>query len=187
MVRARRTDRGPAPSGSAPAGCRHGTRPRCRLRRAACAAVRCTIVRRPRCVQTVFLLASTALSFGRRTPLQRRAAALTLPAFGRWPEQIGVQPQPGDHADMAADSGKQAQRREAAVGDEDQTAIGQPAFGLQDRLASPVGQRLVPLAMCLAPSRGRGKDRQERQSPRPAWPRVSAQQPSATASAGRWS
>jgi hypothetical protein len=38
---------------------------------------------------------------------------------------------------VAADSGQQAERREAAVGDEYQTATWQPAFGLQDRLPSP--------------------------------------------------
>ena len=125
-------------------------------------------------VQTVFLLARRALSVGRRRPFQRGAAALTLPAFGGRLEQGGIQPQPGDHADMAADRGEQAQRREAAVGDEDEAAIGQPAFGLQDGLPRPVGQRLVPLAMGLAPARGWGKHGQERQRPASGRTRVSA-------------
>src|ERR1700733_2596089 len=71
---------------------------------------------------------------------------------------------------MAADSGQQLERREAAVGDEYQTAIWQPAFGLQDRLPSPRRQRLVALAIGFAPAcRGR-QDRQERQRPSPFGP-----------------
>ena len=95
------------------------------------------------------------------TPLQRRAAPLTWPAFGCWAEQAGIQPQPGDHTDIAADDGKQFERREAVVGDEYQTAIWQPAFGLQDRLPGPRRQRLVALAIGFAPAcRGR-QDRQD--------------------------
>ncbi len=63
-------------------------------------------------------------------PLQRGAAPLTRPTLGRWPEQIGVYPQPGDHANMVTDSGQQIKRCKAAVGNEDQTSVGQPASGL---------------------------------------------------------
>lgn len=48
-------------------------------------------------------------------PVQRRAAPLTWPAFGCRPEQAGVQPQPGDHTDTAADGGQQPERRDAVV------------------------------------------------------------------------
>jgi hypothetical protein len=41
--------------------------------------------------------------------------------LGRWPEQVGVQPQASDHADPAADSGQQVERGDAAVGDEYRT------------------------------------------------------------------
>ena len=71
---------------------------------------------------------------------------------------------------MAADSGQQFERREAAVGDEYQTAIWQPAFGLQDRLPGPRRQRLVALAIGFAPARRGRQDRQERQSPCPLGP-----------------
>src|SRR6202020_163933 len=98
-----------------------------------------------------------------RPTLQWRAAPLTWPAFGCWPEQAGVQPQPGDQTDITADGGPQLERREAVVGDEYQTAIWQPAFGLQDRLPSPRRQRLVVLAIGFAPARRGCQDRQERQ------------------------
>ena len=38
---------------------------------------------------------------------------------------------------MATDSGQQAERSEATVSNDSQTAIWQPAFGLQDRLPGP--------------------------------------------------
>ena len=46
----------------------------------------------------------------------------------------------------------------------------QLAFGLQDRLACPVGQRLVSLPVGLAPPRRWGENGQERQRPVPARP-----------------
>ena len=77
------------------------------------------------------------------TPLQRGTSALTLPAPRRRLEQGGIQPEPGDHTDVAAHRGQQFERCEAAVGDKDEQTVGQPAFGLQDRLPRPVGQRLA--------------------------------------------
>ena len=91
------------------------------------------------------------------TPLQRGTSALTLPAPRRRLEQGGIQPEPGDHTDVAAHRGQQFERCEAAVGDKDEQTVGQPAFGLQDRLPRPVGQRLVPLAVLLAPPRRWGE------------------------------
>ena len=103
-------------------------------------------------------------------PLQRGAPALALPARRRWLVQGGVQSQPGDDTDAVAHRGQQFECREAAVGDEDERAVGQPAFRLQDRLACPIGQRLVAFAVLLAPSRRWRENGQERQRPVPAGP-----------------
>ena len=102
--------------------------------------------------------------------LQRGAPALALPARRRWLVQGGIQSQPGDDTDAVAHRGQQFECREAAVGDEDEQAVGQPAFGLQDRLPCPIGQRLVPFAVLLAPSRRWRENGQERQRPVPARP-----------------
>ena len=116
-------------------------------------------------VHTVFLLASTctqrwqgdapSAGCGHAGPPARRCRLI----------QGGIQPKPGDDADMTAHRGQQFQRDEAAVGNKDQQTVGQPAFGLQDGLPRPVGQRLVPFAMRLAPPRRWGGNGQKRQRP----------------------
>ncbi len=71
---------------------------------------------------------------------------------------------------MAPDGGNQVERGEARVGDDDDPALRQPAPGLEDRLARPVRQLLVPPAAFGAPSlRGR-QYRQEGQGPAPLDP-----------------
>ena len=68
---------------------------------------------------------------------------------------------------MAPNRGDQFQRREAAVGDQHDTAIRQPPLALQDRLTGPVGQGLVPPALRLAPTGGWCEHSQEGQRPAP--------------------
>ena len=57
--------------------------------------------------------------------------------------QTGIQTQPGDDANLTADSGDQRPRGETAVGDDHHTTIRQPTFALQHGLAGPVGQGLM--------------------------------------------
>jgi hypothetical protein len=45
-------------------------------------------------------------------------------------EEIGIEPQSGDHTDMAADRGEQIKSGEAAVANDNQPAVRQPAFRL---------------------------------------------------------
>src|SRR5271157_2422320 len=85
-------------------------------------------------------------------PRQWRATSLTAPAARCWLEQVGIQTQPSDQTDVAVDRGKQFERRETAVGDEHQPTMRHPTSGLQNGLPSPVGERLVPLALRFAPS-----------------------------------
>jgi hypothetical protein len=56
---------------------------------------------------------------------------------------------------MTMHCGEQIEGGEAAAADDDQFAVGEPAFGLQDRLPRPSRQRLVSFAVSFAPSRGR--------------------------------
>src|SRR4051812_5602778 len=70
-------------------------------------------------------------------------AALAGPAGWGRSEQVGIQPQAGDQADGATPRGDQLEAGEAAVADDGDGALRQPAPGLQDRLDGPAGQRLV--------------------------------------------
>ena len=66
------------------------------------------------------------------------------PAFQPWPahlsrptwrgrgEQVGIDPQPCDQADLAADRCDQVEGGEAGVGDDDEAAIRQPALDLSN-------------------------------------------------------
>ena len=54
---------------------------------------------------------------------------------------------------------------EAAVGDRDDAALGQPARRLQQNLPAPIGQLLVPLLALAGIAFGRRQDGQERQCP----------------------
>src|SRR6202163_494492 len=65
-------------------------------------------------------------------------------AFDWWPppalallrrevEQIGIEPQTGDDADVFTDGSEEFDCRERAVGDQDNVAIREPAMDLQDR------------------------------------------------------
>ena len=76
-----------------------------------------------------------ALAFDRRS-----AAAFAL--LRREGEQVGVQPQPGDDADMVAHRGEEFDGRECTVGDQHNGAIGKPAVDLQGGLAGPIEQCL---------------------------------------------
>jgi hypothetical protein len=69
-----------------------------------------------------------------------RRAAAPFALGWREMEQIGIEAQAGDDADMVADGGKEFDGREGAVGDQDNGSIGQPAVDLQRGLASPVEQ-----------------------------------------------
>src|SRR3954466_7698850 len=97
-------------------------------------------------------------------------AALAGPAGWGRGEQVGIEPQTGDQADVATHRGDQFEAGEAAVADNGDGALGQPAPGLQDRLDGPAGQRLVaPAAFSAGALRGR-EDGQERQCPAPLRP-----------------
>jgi hypothetical protein len=80
---------------------------------------------------------------------------------------------------VATHCGDPFEAGEAAVADNGDGALGQPAPGLQDRLDGPAGQRLVaPAAFSAGALRGR-EDGQERQGPAPLrpWDRQRQRQP----------
>ena len=80
-------------------------------------------------------------------------------------EQIGVEAQPRDETNIAANRADQIERREAGVGDDDDTALGRPSANLENGLASPVGQLLVSTPVGGGVAFGRGEDGEKRQSP----------------------
>ena len=139
------------PSGLAPAGCRHGTRPRCRSRPAAYAAGHCTTGRRRRSSRQSSCWPARRAGVGGRRPFGGvRPRALAFQARGgAGLYRAASSRSRSDDTDVVAHRGQQFQRSEAAVSDKDQHTVGQPAFGLQDRLTRPVSQRLVPLAVLL--------------------------------------
>ena len=81
------------------------TRPRCR-RRLQLALLSAVPFGHRDGVQTVFRSARTALSLGRRLPFSG-PTALAFPAPRGRLVQTGIQPQPGDHTDVAAHRGQQ--------------------------------------------------------------------------------
>ena len=91
---------------------------------------------RQRCQRTLGSL-RTAESFFNRFPLiGRSAAAFTL--WRREGEQVGIEPQPGDDADVFAHRGEEFDGGKGAVGDQNDVAIGQPAVDLQGGLPRPI-------------------------------------------------
>src|ERR1700739_4668896 len=93
--------------------------------------------------QTVAGSARTFVSLGSLRPPHGRAPWLSGSAWGRRREQVGVEPQAGDEADMAADGSDQFDRGEAGIGDDDDEPVGQPAPDLENALPGPVRQGLV--------------------------------------------
>src|SRR6516225_1354689 len=71
---------------------------------------------------------------------RRPAAAFVL--LRREGEQVGIEPQPCDDAEMAAHRGQEFDGCERAVSDEYDVAIGEPATDLQGSLPGPIEQRL---------------------------------------------
>ena len=57
-------------------------------------------------------------------------------------EQVGVEAQAGNDAEMVADGGEEFDGCKCAVGDQDNIAVGKPAADLQGGLTSPIKQRL---------------------------------------------
>ena len=53
-------------------------------------------------------------------------------------EQVGIEPEAGDEADVPTDGSDQLDRREAGVGHDDDRSIWQPAFNLENPLAGPI-------------------------------------------------
>ena len=77
-----------------------------------------------------------------------------------------IQAQACDDGEAAAPQGMQEeQRREAAVGHEDEVAARQPAAGLQGELPAEVQQRLVPASLREVVSLGGDEGGQERKRP----------------------
>jgi len=55
-------------------------------------------------------------------------AWLTPASFGRWLEEVGIEPQSGDQTDMLADGPEQIDGGKTAVGEEHQVAGRQPTL-----------------------------------------------------------
>ena len=89
-------------------------------------------------VQTVFLLASTVLSVGRRRPFSGERPRCPFLRGGAGLYKAASSRRPGDHTNAVADRGQQFERREAAVGDEESRRLG--------------NQRLVCRIACRAQS-----------------------------------
>ena len=79
--------------------------------------------------------------------LDRRPTA-TFALLRRAIEQIGVEAQAGNDADMVADGGEEFDGGKCAVGDQDNIAVGKPAADLQGGLASPIKR---VLGACVLP------------------------------------
>ncbi len=125
-------------------------------------------------VQAVAASAMRASQGRQAAALHARATALARAARrGRFVEG-GVQAQPGDDGDRVAQAGAAGQQRDgrvAAIGDDDEQTLREPAAQEQQRLPRPIGQLLVATAARAVVPLGRGEDGQERQGPGPPRPR----------------
>jgi len=90
------------------------------------------------------------LALDRRPP-----TALAL--LRREVEQVGIEAQASDHADMVAHCGEEVDRRERAVGDQYDIAIWKPATDLQCGLAGPIDERLGRSRFVGIEALGRGE------------------------------
>src|SRR5215471_13129241 len=87
----------------------------------------------------------------------RPAAALPF-ALSWWEmEQVGIETQAGDDADMVADGSQEFDGRKGAVGDQDNVSIRQPAVDLQRGLASPIEQGFGRARLAGIEALGRSK------------------------------
>src|SRR5271157_4585775 len=94
-----------------------------------------------------------------------RASELSGAARRRRREQIGVEAQPRDETNMAANRGDQIESREAGIGDDDDFAAWRPSANLKYGLARPIRQLLVATPVGGGVAFGRGEDGEKRQSP----------------------
>lgn len=87
-------------------------------------------------------------------------------SFALWSgkfEQVGIEAQAGDDADVLADCGKEFGGRKGAVGDQYDITIGKPAADLPGGLAGPIEQRLGRARFAVIEAFGGGEQREERQ------------------------
>src|SRR6516162_2250544 len=85
-------------------------------------------------------------------------------AFWWWEgEQVGIEPQPGDDADMVANRGEEFDGRERTVGDQHNVAIRKPAVDLQGGLPGPIEQRLLGTRLAFIEALGGSKQGEEGQ------------------------
>src|SRR3954470_4406178 len=108
----------------------------------------------------------------------RRARALgswsadcSRPAWRRWFVEGGIEAKTGDTDHPMPDKGGQElEGGETAVSHKHQRPLRHPATGLEDQLARPVGQFLVPFAVLAAVPLGGRQGGQEGQRPNPPGP-----------------
>src|SRR3954451_23777993 len=121
---------------------RRGTRSRCWRRSPARGSPRHT-TRSPTPVSTAWPGWPARRELGQAMAFAGPRTALAGPAGWGRGKQVGIQPQAGDQADVAAHRGDQVEAGEVAIADDGDGALGQPTSGLEDRLDGPAGQRLV--------------------------------------------
>ena len=103
-------------------------------------------------------------------PLDRHSPERAGRARRCWLVEAGVEPPPGDQAQMPARIAQQLDGRDAAVPPRDHLPSRQPARGLQQRLAGAVGELLVPPSPLRGVARRRREHGQDRQRPDAAGP-----------------
>ena len=105
-----------------------------------------TVTRR----QRVAGLLSRCARVGWRAPADPRPSLLAgLAQRGRI-EQARIEPQAGDHRQVPPHRFKQLDGRIAHIGHDNDLSLGQPAGDLDQHLARPIGQQLVPTSLSRA-------------------------------------
>ena len=87
-------------------------------------------------------------------------------ALGFWRrefEQVGIQSQARNDADMLADGGEELDCSKCTVGDQDDVTVGKPAMDLQDGLPGPIDYGLVFAWLTFIEPFGGSKQRKKRQ------------------------
>ena len=107
---------------------------------------------------------------GQPCPLHRWSAPHFRAARRGRLAQTGIEAQAGDDGEVRREVAQQRDGREAAVGHRDDAPPGQPARDLQQRLAAPVRELLVALALLGRVPLGGRQDGQEGQAPDAAGP-----------------